>query len=1127
MSTDMADANELVGLANFNSPNRGGNITRVELVTYFREGVNFISGSKLNLRVWDGVANAQVGTMIQYLDTNLTGAGGATYVLRNNIDSLRGIGNGATNWNWSQFANNKTGLQIEADKGSGPDGGEAEVDAAAFIVTTDKICAGADSTVVTLPLTDTYDASRLTLLSTEPPYASATAVGSTGIITWTNLGPLYAGGTKTVTVMFEAKATTSSATINAAGVTNAKYGNGRLVNNAYDTASVNIRTSGSIAGTVWGDNETTGGTGGWYSTTGYSANDTRIPSVKLNLYACYRISTGLLITLADDDQNNNCATGTNVGEWRLVASTWTSTSGAYLFDGLRDGFYNVKVDTTSLPLGFTTCVAEATPAGNGAGSTTCDSEWNSDTARLNTFTAVDNSVSADNITSVSFGYQEPDANQAAVLGYVWHDINNNGVWDWTDANNNGTWDGGEGEEPVPGVTVYLCSDAGDSPCTDANDNYPPVTTDANGRYVFGNVTTGTNFRVGVNSSQLTGMTQSGDPDQPNVQCSACDHQTTSVFTVVNDAVVSVNNSGARLNFGYTSGLSIGDTVYADWNGNGVQGDGNSGNGNEGEPGISGVKVYLYRDADGDGVLDAGEPLITTTTTDSTGNYTFTNLAPNPATANDYIVVVGSATLPAGYTQTGDPDVTGPCSGSGCDGRDPVNLTSNYADADFGYRPRGFGMIGDYVWIDANGDGVQNTTESGQANVALNLYHDADGDGMIDSGEDAVVGTTVTVGYAVIDGHLDISGNGTIGAEDALSSLFGQRIVAGAFDLNGDGSITAVDDGTFGPYTVVDGRLDMNADGSASTADDGSLKGFYLFTGLPAGEYIVQVAPSELTSGGDLAGYIMTTDGSGYNTAQASREVTLTNGQKFPDADFGFATTAIGDFIWQDNDDDGLADAGEPGINGVVMELYRDADNSGTLNAGDTLYGTTATANKSVNGVNVPGYYLFSGLPEGNYTVKVADSNFTGGGVLQNYTLTADPDVYNDLNPSSVSCLTVGAQGCDNLKPYDRYASGSTNDEIPRFAPARSSSPPISAINRAACWVIRYGSTPTMMACATLMNKAFPMSRCGCARRHRAVLEMPSGLPLQMRTASTALAASATGRSTTSAWIQAIPTSRRV
>jgi hypothetical protein len=1027
MSTDMADANELVGLANFNSLDRGGNITRVELVTYFREGANFVTNSQLNMRIWDGVANAQVGTTIQYLDTNLTGAGGTTYVLRNNIDGVRGIGIGATNWNWSQFTNNKTGLQIEANKGSGSDGGEAEVDAAAFIVTTDKICAGADSTIATLPLTDTYDASRLTLLSTEPPYASATAVGSTGMITWPNLGPLYAGGTKTVTVTFEAKATTSTVTANTAGVTNAKYGNGRSVNNAFDTASVNIRTSGSIAGVVWGDNETTGGTGGWYSATGYSTNDTRIPGVKLNLYACYRISTGLMITLADVDGNDNCNSGGNGGEWRLVASTWTSSSGAYLFDGLRDGYYNVKVETASLPPGFSTCVAEALAAGNGAGSTTCDSQWNSDTADLNTFNSIDNLVSSDNITSVSFGYQEPDANQAAVLGYVWHDLNNNGVWDWTDANNNDVWDNGEGEEPIPGVTVYLCSDPGDNPCTDANDDYTPVTTNANGRYAFGNVAAGTNFRVGVNSSQLTGMTQSGDPDQPNVQCSACDHQTTAVFTVVNDAVVSVNNSGARLNFGYTSGLNIGDTVYIDWDGNGVQGDGSSGNGTEGEPGISGVNVYLYRDLDGDGVLDTGEPLIATLTTDSSGNYTFTNLTPNPVTANDYIVVVGFATLPAGYTQTGDPDIVGPCSGSGCDGQDPVNLTSNYADADFGYRPRGFGSIGDYVWIDTNGDSVQNPTESGQPNVTLNLYHDDDGDGVIDTGEDALVGTATTVGYAVIDGYLDISGNGTIGAEDNLSSLFGLRVVAGAFDINGDGLITTADDGTFGPYTVVDGRLDRNADGSASAVDDGSLKGFYLFSGLPAGEYIVQVAPAELTTGGDLAGYIMTTDGSGYNTTQASREVTLTSGQKFLDADFGFAPTAVGDFIWQDNDGDGLADAGEPGINGVVMELYRDVNNNGLYDAGtDTLYGTTTTAN---NSLGVPGYYLFSGMPEDNYIVRVNPSNFTSG-VLQNYTLTADPDVYNNINPSSVSCLTTGAQGCDNLKPYDRYASSSANDENP-------------------------------------------------------------------------------------------------
>ena len=67
--------------------------------------------------------------------------------------------------------------------------------------------------------------------------------------------------------------------------------------------------------------------------------------------------------------------------------------------------------------------------------------------------------------------------------------------------------------------------------------------------------------------------------------------------------------------------------------------------------------------------------------------------------------------------------------------------------------------------------------------------------------------------------------------------------------------------------------------------------------------------------------------------------------------------AIGSFVWNDQNANGLYDSGEPGVNGVSVSLY-----SGT---GD-LVATTVTAN-DVNGN--PGYYLFANLPDGVYQVE--------------------------------------------------------------------------------------------------------------------------------------------------------------
>ena len=67
--------------------------------------------------------------------------------------------------------------------------------------------------------------------------------------------------------------------------------------------------------------------------------------------------------------------------------------------------------------------------------------------------------------------------------------------------------------------------------------------------------------------------------------------------------------------------------------------------------------------------------------------------------------------------------------------------------------------------------------------------------------------------------------------------------------------------------------------------------------------------------------------------------------------------SIGDFVWKDENRDGLQDVNEVGINGVIVELYDDNDN---------LLASTITAN---NNQNEAGYYIFNNLEEGDYYVK--------------------------------------------------------------------------------------------------------------------------------------------------------------
>jgi serine-aspartate repeat-containing protein C/D/E len=108
------------------------------------------------------------------------------------------------------------------------------------------------------------------------------------------------------------------------------------------------------------------------------------------------------------------------------------------------------------------------------------------------------------------------------------------------------------------------------------------------------------------------------------------------------------------------------------------------------------------------------------TTGAAGYYQFSNLAPG-----DYIVMFMT---PAGYNET-SANTTTDGSDSDADpatGNAPLtNLVSGESDQtiDAGiYRPA---TIGDYVWRDTDGDGIQDPTESGINGVTV-VLKDASG-----------------------------------------------------------------------------------------------------------------------------------------------------------------------------------------------------------------------------------------------------------------------------------------------------------------------------------------------------------------------------------------------------------------
>jgi hypothetical protein len=169
--------------------------------------------------------------------------------------------------------------------------------------------------------------------------------------------------------------------------------------------------------------------------------------------------------------------------------------------------------------------------------------------------------------------------------------------------------------------------------------------------------------------------------------------------------------------------SIGDRLWLDLNGNGVQ--------DSNEPGIPGVTVNLYDDQD---------QLIATATTDTNGNYLFPDL-----NAGDYRVEVDPNTLPEGISPTFD-----------LDGIDSANnITGNLGQNtdirtwDFGYR--GTGSIGDTVWLDENENGEQDSGEAGMPNVPVEVTYYGP-DGILGTDDDIAINLTTDQ-----DGHYNLTG----------------------------------------------------------------------------------------------------------------------------------------------------------------------------------------------------------------------------------------------------------------------------------------------------------------------------------------------------------------------------------
>ena len=767
---------------------------------------------------------------------------------------------------------------------------------------------------------------------TGPVYATANYDAAAG--TWTAMESgildtnLNVGGTETLYVLVKVKPSTEGSTI----TNTATLGKFDQIDSNPDNNkdSATFKVGGTLSGTIYNDADA------WWT-----FNEDKEKPFE-----------GVTVRLLDADGNPvKDSSGADI-------TTKTGADGKYTFTRLPLGSYKVEVVPGEAKIDGTDVNLSDYKQTYGYGSSTTRSQIGQ--GKLVTPDPITLTSAAPNATKIDFGFVKP----VSLGNFVWFDANKNGIQD-------------ADEVGVAGVTVTLDGQLDMDTVLDADGNLvKPVTTDANGKYVFTNLlpsSYGVTFTIPDGYSET--VSQAGDDR-------AVDSDGWQTWPVLKQG-----QDDMTVDLGLIADGTIGDTLFWDVDNNG----GSEPSGAD-KP-LAGVTVKLTY------TTPAGVEKTLTTVTDENGKYSFKDLAPG-----DYVVTVDKASLatvcPECTAQTHAP--SGDLTAS--EGQElsltskvtlsPGAMTNNDQDwaftglADtaikkaittpsaeeqgaFDFAP---GKEITYtLTLTNNGPSVATGVTASDKLPAGVTFVSAEGDGSYnaETGKWDLSGLTLAKGdVKTITITVEITGEGAgklvtnvarithqDQAGDDPTNNESSASFKGGFNLGGtiyrdsDASYSKSDsEQRFAGVTVAllneDGTPVLDAEGNPMTATTDE-KGAYQFVGLaPASYRVVIVDPDK----GDLAGLIPTQAYTGKGATEAA--VTITDAS-VQGVDFGLVAPAtIGDRVWNDADGNG-ADNGEPGVPGVTV-ILKDAN-------GVEVGRTTTDAN---------GNYRFAGLVPGTYTVDI-------------------------------------------------------------------------------------------------------------------------------------------------------------
>lgn len=405
--------------------------------------------------------------------------------------------------------------------------------------------------------------------------------------------------------------------------------------------------AGGAGGVVWGDSNRDGT---------QSDGETGMAGVAVNLL----------------DANDN-----------VVDTTTTDAAGRYMFSTLPSGAFHVQVIAPP--------DRQLTAANRGS-----DDAVDSDIDPITKQSAPFDNVAGQTVTIMDAGLITP----RTVGGRAWQDTNGNGIQD-------------AGEPGAAGITFELL---------DTNGNViGNTTTGADGMYLISGVIPGQSYRLRTvvpPGQSLTAKHQGTDPTKDSDFDSAS--ALSALFPITGETQI-ITFDGGFVTSPPPGTAAVGDRVWNDANSNGVQ--------DAGEAGLAGVTVRLFDASTG--------ALLATAVTDGNGGFSFTDLP-----AGSYFIQV---IPPAGYgfspALIGDPaldsDITDPATGRSrtfilTSGQTDTSIDAGLAPT--GSPPPGTASVGDRVWDDANGNGLQDFGEVGLAGILVRL---------LDSTGTTVIATTTT------------------------------------------------------------------------------------------------------------------------------------------------------------------------------------------------------------------------------------------------------------------------------------------------------------------------------------------------------------------------------------------------